>query len=194
LDILFDTLETGPDRLDNNIHNNNRSKMLGATSNSRTNDVRNSPEDELTSDVPQLSRLDGTQGEESTRNPLDDNGDEEDDITVIMLDQTIEDGNDRVGVFSEYWIEQHGPEMEERRRNILLRELKRVQRASFIHFALLCFIPTALLIVVLITIFSGDEECESSATYCALEERTFVHAFTTRCVCDPIPIARTEVP
>lgn len=130
---------------------------------------------------------------QSSTNQMD-NNDDDDDITVILLDQTIEDGNDRGGVFSEYWIEQHGPEMEERRRNILLRELKRVQRASFIHFALLCFIPTALLIVVLITIFSEDEPCESTATYCALEQRTFVHAFTTRCVCDPIPIARSEVP
>lgn len=120
--------------------------------------------------------------------------DDGDDITVILLDHTIDDGNDRNNGFSDDWIEQHGPEMEERRRSILLRELKRIQRTSFIHFALLCFIPTALLVIVLVTILSEEEVCESTATYCALERRTFVNAFTTRCVCDPIPIARSASP
>lgn len=110
----------------------------------------------------------------------------DDDVTVILLDQNAESQ----GHGALEWIEQTGPEMEERRRNVLLRELRRVQRASFLHFALLCLIPTALLLIVVATVIGDEEECSSDATFCELEPRTFINAFTTRCVCDPIPVAR----
>ena len=110
----------------------------------------------------------------------------DDDVTVILLDQNAESH----GHGALEWIEQTGPEMEERRRNVLLRELRRVQRASFLHFALLCLIPTALLLIVVATVIGDEEECSSDATFCELEPRTFINAFTTRCVCDPIPVAR----
>jgi hypothetical protein len=112
----------------------------------------------------------------------------DDDVTVIMLDQTAESQ----GHGALEWIEQTGPEMEERRRNVLLRELRRVQRASFLHFALLCLIPTALLLIVVATVIGDEEECSSDATFCELEPRTFINAFTTRCVCDPIPVSRVS--
>lgn len=114
--------------------------------------------------------------------------DSDDDVTVILLDQTVESQ----GHGALEWIEQTGPEMEERRRNVLLRELRRVQRASFLHFALLCLIPTALLLIVVATVIGDEEECSSDATFCELEPRTFINAFTTRCVCDPIPVARVS--
>jgi hypothetical protein len=37
------------------------------------------------------------------------------------------------------------------------RAPQRVQRASFVHFMLLCLIPTALLLIVVVTVF-GEEE------------------------------------
>ena len=119
---------------------------------------------------------------------LDDDGD---DITVIMLDHSTDDQGQQ---FAMDWIDQTGPEMEERRRNVLLRELRRVQRASFLHFVLLCLIPTVLLAIVIATVFSDENECYSEATFCELEPRTFVNAFTTRCVCDPIPVNRLAGP
>jgi hypothetical protein len=112
---------------------------------------------------------------------------DDDDLTVILLDNTDDNGQQQIGMD---WIEQTGPEMEERRRNVLLRELRRVQRASFLHFVLLCLIPTALLLIVISTVFREDEDCKSDATFCELEPRTFINAFTTRCVCDPIPVDR----
>jgi hypothetical protein len=119
----------------------------------------------------------------------DDDDVDDDELTVIVLDNAAANRNDDQQA-TIAWIEQSGPEMEERRRNVLLSELKRVQRASFIHFMLLCLIPTALLIIVVV-IFVGDEkDCVSEATFCELEERTFVNAFTTRCVCDSIPVDR----
>lgn len=115
-----------------------------------------------------------------------DSHESDDDVTVILLDHTAESQ----GRGALEWIEQTGPEMEERRRNVLLRELRRVQRASFLHFVLLCLIPTALLLIVVATVIGDEEECSSVATFCELEPRTFVNAFTTRCVCDPIPVSR----
>ena len=52
---------------------------------------------------------------------------EDDDVTLIVLDQRPGDANDQYGLG---WIDQDSPEMEERRRNVLLRELQRVQRMS----------------------------------------------------------------
>jgi len=123
----------------------------------------------------------------------DDDDDDDDDITIIGLDQDDpEQGNnnsDPQQSAALAWIEQNGPEMEERRRNVLLRELQRVQRASFIHFILLCLIPTSLLFIVVATVLGEDETCESAATTCATEPRTFINAFTTRCICDAIDVS-----
>jgi hypothetical protein len=118
----------------------------------------------------------------------DDDDDDDDELTVIVLDTSAADRDDQQATIA--WIEQTGPEMEERRRNVLLGELRRVQRASFIHFMLLCLIPTALLIIVIATVVGDEEACQSEATFCELEPRTFVNAFTTRCVCDSIPVER----
>mmetsp|Transcript_10332 Transcript_10332/g.20919 ORF Transcript_10332/g.20919 Transcript_10332/m.20919 type:complete len:292 (-) Transcript_10332:117-992(-) len=121
-----------------------------------------------------------------------DDDDDDDDITIIMLDQNVvnESRSRQEDAFA--WIDSTAPEMEERRRSVLVRELRRVQRASFLHFVLLCLIPTALLIIVIATVAGEDEVCESDATFCELEPRTFMNAFTTRCVCDAIPIDRED--
>lgn len=113
---------------------------------------------------------------------------EDDNVTVIVLENSADDGE----VMAHGWVDQDSPEMQERRRNVLLRELQRVQRASFIHFMILCLIPTSLLFIVIATVFGEDEECQSAATTCEKEPRTFINAFTTRCVCDAITVARAD--
>ena len=118
----------------------------------------------------------------------DNDDDDDDDVTIIGLDNDPEQGNNDQQAAALAWIEQNGPEMEERRRNVLLRELQRVQRASFIHFVLLCLIPTSLLLIVVATVLGEDETCESAATFCEKEARTFINAFTTRCICDAIDV------
>ena len=119
----------------------------------------------------------------------DDDDDDDDDMTIIGLEHDPEQGeNSAQRAAALAWIEQNGPEMEQRRRNVLLRELQRVQRASFIHFVLLCLIPTSLLFIVVATVFGEEEDCTSVATTCAKEPRTFINAFTTRCICDAVDI------
>jgi hypothetical protein len=110
-------------------------------------------------------------------------------LTIIGLDQDPQDNHD-YDAAALAWMEQNGPEIERRRRNVLLRELQRVQRASFIHFILLCLIPTALLCIVVATVLSEEEPCGSDVTICRQEARTFINAFTTRCICDAIVVNR----
>lgn len=113
---------------------------------------------------------------------------DDDEFTVIVLDQSSEDviNVTREGGLS--WIEQSGPEMEERRRNVLIRELERVQRASFFQFAILCIIPSVLLVIVIANVVGNEASCVSEASFCQLERRTFINAFTSQCICDSIPV------
>ena len=140
----------------------------------------------------------------------------DDNITVIVLDPSTPSDfqvrppsadNDAVPNFD--WMEQGQqpeqapgnsdsiPTMEERRRNILLGELQRVQRTSFIHFVLLCSIPVILLVVVLATALGDVEDCSSSTTnpgaqeLCFMEDRNFMNAFTTRCVCQGVAVMQS---
>lgn len=119
-----------------------------------------------------------------------DDSDDDDNLTIIGLDTTPDEDEHHAAALA--WLEQNGPEMERRRRNILMRELERVQRASFIHFILLCLIPTALLIIVIVTVLSDEEDCGSEMTRCQQEPRTFVNAFTTRCICDAVNVNNGE--
>jgi hypothetical protein len=55
---------------------------------------------------------------------------------------------------------------------------------------LLCLIPTALLCIVVATVLGDEEDCGSDVTVCRQDPRTFINAFTTRCVCDAIDVNR----
>eukprot|EP00529_Nitzschia_sp_RCC80_P036832 CAMPEP_0113460860 /NCGR_PEP_ID=MMETSP0014_2-20120614/11222_1 /TAXON_ID=2857 /ORGANISM="Nitzschia sp." /LENGTH=191 /DNA_ID=CAMNT_0000352561 /DNA_START=66 /DNA_END=641 /DNA_ORIENTATION=+ /assembly_acc=CAM_ASM_000159 len=127
----------------------------------------------------------------SSSSTTEEDEDDDDDVTVIMLDHGADGDGDGSGGGG-HWVDQDSPEMRERRRNVLLRELQRVQRASFIHFLILCLIPTSLLLIVLATVFGEEEDCESTATTCEMEPRTFINAFTTRCICDAITIGKAS--
>lgn len=137
--------------------------------------------------------LDATQSEEPVQecSNQQDTSSDDDEMTIITLDHNNLDDHDQ-NAAALAWLDQNGPEMERRRRNVLLRELQRVQRASFIHFMLLCLIPTALLLVVVVTVFREEEPCGSEVTTCRQEARTFINAFTTRCICDAIDVKREQ--
>jgi hypothetical protein len=69
-------------------------------------------------------------------------------------------------------------------------QVERVQRANFIHFLVLCLVPTALLIIVVTAIVSKENDCGTvGLTTCKMEPRSFTNAFTTACVCDSVRIA-----
>ncbi len=73
------------------------------------------------------------------------------------------------------------------RREAIRTEIEHMQQSNFIHFAVLCFVPTSLLLIVIAAILSEDGECSGDGlTVCEREPRTFVNAFTTRCICDAV--------
>lgn len=79
------------------------------------------------------------------------------------------------------------------RREIVLRELERVQKANFIHFFVLCLVPTSLLLIVISAILNEETECGNDyvdsggvSLVCEKEERAFVNAFTSRCLCNAV--------
>lgn len=114
----------------------------------------------------------------------DTSGDDEDDVTIITLDQDIELGASD-GHTASNWLDGHSLED----RAVLLRELQRVQKASFLHFILLCLIPTILLVVVVVTVMREGENCTSQVANCYSEGRTFSNAFTSQCICDAIDVS-----
>jgi len=77
-------------------------------------------------------------------------------------------------------------EGEELRREMMLREVERIQRTNFAHFMLLCLVPTSLLLIVLSSVLGDDDACAGAPASCANEPRAFINAFTTRCICDAI--------
>lgn len=120
--------------------------------------------------------------------------DNDDNETVIYLD-SVDDPNQTGnyngggGPSTLDWME---PVSEEHRRTILLQELHRVQRAAFVQFLTLCMFPVFVIIFVVLTVVGDETLCDSIATECYLEPRTFINAFTTRCVCQTIPLLRTN--
>ena len=115
----------------------------------------------------------------------------DDDMTIIGLDHDPEQGSRNQHQDAAIaWIERHGPEIEERRRNLLLRELQHVQRVSFVSFMLLCLIPTTLFCVLVATVLGDNDDCSSGVTACVMEARTFLNAFTTRCICDAVNVSK----
>eukprot|EP00984_Skeletonema_dohrnii_P016532 scaffold7371_cov120-Skeletonema_dohrnii-CCMP3373.AAC.2 len=73
------------------------------------------------------------------------------------------------------------------RREAIRTEIERMQHSNFIHFVVLCLVPTSLLLIVIAAILSEDGECSAEGlTVCEREPRTFVNAFTSRCICEAV--------
>jgi hypothetical protein len=181
------------------------------------------------SEISQRVKLEPTESSQAQCNPAND----DDDVTVIMLDPAEQ--RSYLGILSRShynrnrsaveagrnaavlaWIENSdSPAMEERRRSILLAELKRSQRTSFYHCLLMCTVPTILLLIIMVTVAVDSSKSAAScqdimptreaSAYpngsvvdnewghvrpmirCRLEARNFLSGRATRCVCDAIP-------
>ena len=87
---------------------------------------------------------------------------------------------------SSFWDADDDIVNEERRRDAILNEIERSQRSNFVHFILLCLIPTSLLLIVVASVLGENGDCSGYPTSCANEPRSFINAFTTRCICDAV--------
>jgi hypothetical protein len=137
-------------------------------------------------------------GNAASENEYDDDYDQDDDVTIIEFDNHNTNHNQGPDGGGRAWMLQDGQWWdlsqftntvnEDRRRSMVRREVHRIQKANFCHFMVLCFVPTSLLLIVLISALQDQGICGSSAPgmICEEEERIFVHAFTTRCICSTI--------
>jgi hypothetical protein len=119
---------------------------------------------------------------------------DDDDITVIDMDHrtAMEHRSFRPVVF--LWNVAHPVSaVEDHRRAMLLNEVQHMQRASFFHFVLLCAIPFFMVVIVLISNIGTQEQCTSQLSECTLEPRSFMNAFTTRCICNAVSVPKSQL-
>lgn len=169
-------------------------------------------------DVRTIEPLGGTHKRLPNNTNLDMNNNDDDDVTIIFLETESDmeqqqqrrqrqqlllndDDLNNINVSSPLWFERImrtndiiNPDgrstMEEYRRQILLVELKRRQRISCIQFTIMCSIPLLLFVIMVILVTQDSVPCTSTITKCILQPRSFTNAYTTRCICDPIPVER----
>lgn len=91
------------------------------------------------------------------------------------------------------WNAEDDAANEERRREALLGEIQRSQRSNFVHFLMLCLVPTSLLLIVVASVVGESTECDNFPVHCVAEPKSFINAFTSRCICDAV-IAEGAVP
>jgi len=190
-----------------NFHHNHNNKNDAAVSPRRENSWKE-PSANLANSTDLKDDIDGvcisTGAEEGEDDDDSTEDDDDEDVTVILLDSNTDSQRRRTPVTTLQgyvdMLEEQGshPEIQERRRLILLRELRRVQQTSFMHFLLLCVIPVALLMIVIATILGESSSCSNIQDpsgnielVCSLQARTFMNAFTTRCVCDSIQVSKS---
>jgi len=62
-------------------------------------------------------------------------------------------------------------------------------RNNFVHFGILCLVPIFLLVLVLVSSFSDNSTCEGyEIASCKHEDRIFMNAFASRCICSAFEI------
>jgi len=117
--------------------------------------------------------------------------DEEEEL-IVQVPQNSNNNNNILGGGAQFVIPPVWEPSEEataQRRRAIYQEVERIQRANFLHFMVLCLVPTTLLIIVIAAILSEDGECNGDVdglAVCQREPRSFVNAFTSRCICDAI--------
>ena len=85
-----------------------------------------------------------------------------------------------------FWNAEDDAANEERRREALLGEIQRSQKSNFVHFLMLCLVPTSLLLIVVASVVGESIECDNFPVKCVAEPRSFINAFTSRCICDAV--------
>ena len=85
-----------------------------------------------------------------------------------------------------FWNAEDDAANEERWREALLGEIQRSQKSNFVHFLMLCLVPTSLLLIVVASVVGERIECDNFPVKCVAEPRSFINAFTSRCICDAV--------
>jgi len=135
----------------------------------------------------------------TTEPEYDDDFDEDDNITIIERDMPQQESNQNpfpggAWMFHEgMWFDltQETQVHEDQRREVIRREVRHIQKANCFHFSVMMIVPLVLTIIVIIAVLKNYETCISSTPgiTCAEEERIFMNAYTTRCICNGITLS-----
>ena len=122
-----------------------------------------------------------------TNNRSDNDNDEEQEL-IVQVPHSNSNASTTPPFVLQHMVVEPSEEARALRRESIRQEVERVQRANFIHFLVLCLVPTTLLVIVITAILSEDGECSgvNDGVNCEREPRSFVNAFTSRCICDAI--------
>lgn len=137
----------------------------------------------------------GTPSSSASRTPVHH---DDDDMTEINIDDADQMGgsnfvsrlerihgrNTNGGTSRFFWSEEEERAYEIQRREQLNQELLRIQKRNFIQFTILCMVPLFLLVLVVVSSLTSNQSCNGyEIATCAYEERSFLNAFTRRCIC-----------
>ena len=127
-----------------------------------------------------------TNSNNNTSNSNDENDDEIQELVIRTNPNNSNNNNNEPTIQFPNWT--LNQEEINTRREAIRTEIERMQHSNFIHFVVLCLVPTSLLLIVIAAILSEDGECsaEGGLTVCEREPRTFVNAFTSRCICEAV--------
>ena len=129
-------------------------------------DIENSNQDSTTLDVSLSSSNNVVEGISSSPNDdpvigisndtsnIHDNNDDEEEELIVQVPQNSNNNNNILGGGAQFVIPPVWEPSEEataQRRRALHQEVERIQRANFLHFMVLCLVPTTLLIIVIAT-------------------------------------------
>lgn len=139
--------------------------------------------------LPTSSDATSGRNEDNTTTTTANDDDDGDDITEIGIEDTNSTSQNNTS--TDYLPDT--PEgiriAEDRRRELLVADIQRMQKTNLIHFAVLFLVPTAMVVLVIWTALSNDGDCDELIVGCVREPRTFVHAFTSRCLCKSFEVA-----
>lgn len=140
---------------------------------------------------------DGAAEEEASVDP--EGAEDDENVTVIELANDRVDGQRdrqlRFVLSNGHWIDLVSPPLaslnssldEERRTLDVAQQLEKVQKKTFCHFTLMCLVPTSLLLFVVVDAFQRRGlDCSGQSPHCENDPRSFLHAYTTQCICDAV--------
>jgi len=104
--------------------------------------------------------------------------DQDDNWSVIRMDENEYNYNAPSFNFDRWQWTNDDEDQERRRRITAVREIEQIQRSNFLHFILLCLVPTSLLLILVVTVMGNDNVCMGNdISQCFLEQKSFFQSF-----------------
>ena len=166
---------------DNSAHDDNAGSDAGGSETSTREDaMENEPGQNEDNQNEHLAPAEEEFADENAPNESDG------DVLATSTNNEREEQQQQQQQQATFWNAEDDAANEERRREALLGEIQRSQKSNFVHFLMLCLVPTSLLLIVVASVVGESIECDNFPVKCVAEPRSFINAFTSRCICDAV--------